>query len=95
MLYTLFKLAILINTPFINTNLFSNLFITSYVIPAIILCTLTLTSFFIPFAQGKLSFSLLSFKSFPFNIIFQKEMQIGISILLSFAVFKQRLELIL
>ena len=42
----------------------------NYVTAAVILCTLTLVSFFIPFAQ---------------------EMQIGISILLSFAVFKLRL----
>jgi hypothetical protein len=44
--------------------------IQNYVTSAIILCTLTLVSFFIPFAQ---------------------QMQIGISILLSFAVFKLRL----
>ena len=42
---------------------------TSFVVPALMLCILTLVSFFIPFAQ---------------------EMQIGISILLSFAVFKLR-----
>jgi len=43
--------------------------IQNFVIPAVMLCILTLVSFFIPFAQ---------------------EMQIGISILLSFAVFKLR-----
>ena len=44
--------------------------IQNYVTPAVILCTLTLVSFFIPFPQA---------------------MQIGISILLTFAVFKLRL----
>jgi len=44
--------------------------IQNYVTSAIILCTLTLVSFFIPFAQ---------------------QMQIGISIMLAFAVFKLRL----
>lgn len=61
----------------------------NYVTPAIILCTLTLVSFFIPFPQGNFFLLLLLF-IFNFFFLSNKAMQIGISILLSFAVFKLR-----
>ena len=61
----------------------------NYVAPAQMLCILTLLSFFIPFAQRINSENFLVFKLGFFKFYFL-EIQIGISILLSFAVFKLR-----